>query len=65
VVKGKGGPLWLWSNELGLYGGNGIVAAQLPIAAAVPPSPPNTRSSDTVIASFGDGAADEAGFTNR
>src|SRR2546430_8046219 len=33
--KGKGGSMHMWSNEHGLLGGNGIVAAQLPIAAGV------------------------------
>src|SRR3984893_12522227 len=33
--KGKGGSMHMWSNELGLYGGNGIVAAQLPMAAGL------------------------------
>src|SRR6266566_4767802 len=33
--KGKGGSMHMWSNELGVLGGNAIVAAQLPIAAGV------------------------------
>ncbi len=33
--KGKGGSMHMWSNELGLMGGNAIVAAQMPIAAGV------------------------------
>src|SRR5437868_4392394 len=33
--KGKGGSMHMWSNELGLFGGNAIVGAQLPIAAGV------------------------------
>src|ERR1051326_965563 len=31
--KGKGGSMHMWSNELGILGGNGIVGAQMPIAA--------------------------------
>src|SRR3984893_6518101 len=33
--KGKGGSMHMWSNEFGLLGGQGIVAAQLPMAAGV------------------------------
>src|SRR5258708_35663613 len=38
--KGKGGSMHMWSNELGLYGGNAIVAAQMPITAGVAPALP-------------------------
>jgi pyruvate dehydrogenase E1 component alpha subunit len=52
----------MWSNELGLYGGNGIVAAQLPIAAGVAFAA-KYQEQDTVIACyFGDGAVDEGAF---
>src|SRR5260370_33653716 len=33
--KGKGGSMPMWSNELGMFGGHGIVAWELPIAAGV------------------------------
>src|SRR5256884_4134648 len=60
--KGKGGSMHMWSNELGLYGGNAIVAAQLPIAAGVAFAA-KYQGQDTVIACyFGDGAVDEGAF---
>ena len=60
--KGKGGSMHMWSNELGIYGGNGIVAAQMPIAAGVAFSA-QYQGQDTVIACyFGDGAVDEGAF---
>ncbi len=60
--KGKGGSMHMWSNEHGVWGGNGIVAAQLPIAAGVALAEQYMRR-DTVIACFfGDGAVDEGAF---
>jgi pyruvate dehydrogenase E1 component alpha subunit len=60
--KGKGGSMHMWSNELGVYGGNGIVAAQMPIAAGVALAA-QYLGEDTVIACyFGDGAVDEGAF---
>src|SRR5579859_396790 len=60
--KGKGGSMHMWSTELGLLGGNGIVAAQLPIAAGVALAA-QYRGEDTVTACyFGDGAVDEGAF---
>jgi pyruvate dehydrogenase E1 component alpha subunit len=60
--KGKGGSMHMWSSELGIYGGNGIVAAQMPIAAGVAFSA-QYQGQDTVIACyFGDGAVDEGAF---
>ncbi len=60
--KGKGGSMHMWSNELGVLGGNGIVAAQLPIAAGVALAA-QYQGKDTVTACFfGDGAVDEGAF---
>jgi pyruvate dehydrogenase E1 component alpha subunit len=60
--KGKGGSMHMWSNEHGIWGGNGIVAAQLPIAAGVAFAE-QYMGRDTVIACFfGDGAVDEGAF---
>ena len=60
--KGKGGSMHMWSNELGLYGGNGIVAAQLPIAAGVAFAAKYQGQDNVVACYFGDGAVDEGAF---
>jgi pyruvate dehydrogenase E1 component alpha subunit len=60
--KGKGGSMHMWSNEHGVLGGNGIVAAQLPIAAGLAFAI-QYQGLDTVVACyFGDGAVDEGAF---
>jgi len=60
--KGKGGSMHMWSNELGMMGGNAIVAAQMPIAAGVAFAM-QYQSLDTIVACFfGDGAVDEGAF---
>src|SRR5437016_2361990 len=60
--KGKGGSMHMWSNELGLMGGNAIVAAQMPIAAGVAFAM-QYQGLDTIVACFfGDGAVDEGAF---
>ncbi len=60
--KGKGGSMHMWSNELGIYGGNAIVAAQLPIAAGVALSIQYQGLDAIVVCFFGDGAVDEGAF---
>jgi pyruvate dehydrogenase E1 component alpha subunit len=60
--KGKGGSMHMWSNELGIFGGNAIVAAQMPIAAGIAFAA-QYQGQDTVTACFfGDGAVDEGAF---
>jgi pyruvate dehydrogenase E1 component alpha subunit len=60
--KGKGGSMHMWSNEFGIYGGNGIVAAQMPMAAGVALAM-QYQGLDTIVACFfGDGAVDEGAF---
>jgi pyruvate dehydrogenase E1 component alpha subunit len=60
--KGKGGSMHMWSNEVGLLGGNGIVGAQIPIASGVAFAS-YYRGDDTVTTCyFGDGAVDEGAF---
>ncbi len=60
--KGKGGSMHMWSNELGIYGGNGIVAAQMPIAAGVAFAAKYQGQDSVVMCFFGDGAVDEGAF---
>ncbi len=60
--KGKGGSMHMWSNELGILGGNGIVAAQLPIAAGVALAAQYQHEDIIAACFFGDGAADEGAF---
>src|SRR5581483_8849812 len=60
--KGKGGSMHMWSNELGLLGGNGIVGAQLPIAAGVAFAAQYNNEDMVMVCYFGDGAVDEGAF---
>jgi len=60
--KGKGGSMHMWSNEHGMLGGNGIVAAQLPIAAGVALAAQYRGLDEVVMCFFGDGAVDEGAF---
>jgi pyruvate dehydrogenase E1 component alpha subunit len=60
--KGKGGSMHMWSNERGLLGGNGIVAAQLPIAVGVALAAQYQGRDEIVMCFFGDGAVDEGAF---
>lgn len=60
--KGKGGSMHMWSNELGLLGGNAIVGAQLPIAAGIALAMQYQGLDTIVVCFFGDGAVDEGAF---
>ena len=60
--KGKGGAMHMWSNELGLFGGNAIVAAQMPIAAGVALADQYQGRDTVTVCFFGDGAVDEGAF---
>ena len=60
--KGKGGSMHMWSNELGLLGGNAIVAAQMPIAAGVALAAQYQEQDSVIMCFFGDGAVDEGAF---
>ena len=60
--KGKGGSMHMWSNEFRVFGGNGIVAAQLPIAAGVAFAEQYEGRDTVVVCFFGDGAVDEGAF---
>ncbi len=60
--KGKGGSMHMWSNEMGMFGGNAIVAAQLPIAAGVAFAAQYQGQDSVTMCFFGDGAVDEGAF---
>ena len=60
--KGKGGSMHMWSNEVGLYGGNAIVAAQLPMAAGLAFATQYQGLNNVTMCFFGDGAVDEGAF---
>lgn len=60
--KGKGGSMHMWSNELGMFGGNAIVAAQLPIAAGIAFAAQYRGQDSVTMCFFGDGAVDEGAF---
>jgi len=60
--KGKGGSMHMWSNQLGLLGGNAIVAAQMPIAAGVALAAQYQDQNSITTCFFGDGAVDEGAF---
>lgn len=60
--KGKGGSMHMWSNELGLFGGNAIVAAQLTIATGVALAAQYQGEDSVTVCFFGDGAVDEGAF---
>ncbi len=60
--KGKGGSMHMWSNEFRVYGGNGIVAAQLPIAAGIAFAEQYEGRDNVIACFFGDGAVDEGAF---
>lgn len=60
--KGKGGSMHMWSNEKGMFGGNAIVAAQLPMAAGVAFAAQYLGEPRVTMCFFGDGAVDEGAF---
>jgi pyruvate dehydrogenase E1 component alpha subunit len=60
--KGKGGSMHMWSSELRVFGGNAIVAAQLPMAAGLALSVQYQGLDNVVMCFFGDGAVDEGAF---
>lgn len=60
--KGCGGSMHIFSKELGLLGGNGIVGAQIPLAAGAAFSAKYRGSRQVAVAYFGEGASNQGTF---
>src|SRR5690554_6585928 len=57
VVKGKGGSMHFFSREHNYFGGNGIVAAQIPIGTGIAFAEKYRCTDNVSVCMFGDGAA--------
>ncbi|MEN8839145.1 MAG: thiamine pyrophosphate-dependent enzyme, partial [Flavobacteriales bacterium] len=55
--KGKGGSMHMFDTEIGLWGGHGIVGAQIPMGAGLAFAERYNKTKNVVVTSFGDGAA--------
>lgn len=60
--KGKGGPMHIASNELGILGANGIVAGGIPIAVGGAITAKKRKKGQVAITFFGDGATNQGVF---
>lgn len=60
--KGCGGSMHIFSKELGLLGGNGIVGAQIPLATGAAFSAKYRGSKQVAVAFFGEGASNQGTF---
>lgn len=60
--KGKGGSMHLFSAELKMWGGNGIVGAQIPIAAGSAFAQKYLKTGGATLCFFGDGAIHQGAF---
>lgn len=56
-TKGKGGSMHIFDIEKGLWGGHGIVGAQIPMGAGIAFAEKYNKTKNVCITSFGDGAA--------
>jgi len=59
---GHGGSMHIFCRELGLLGGNGIVAAGIPIALGAAYSAQYRKSNQVTVGFFGDGASNNGTF---
>lgn len=57
IVKGKGGSMHFFSKEDYYFGGNGIVAAQIPIGTGIGFAEKYRGTDNVAVCMFGDGAA--------
>jgi acetoin:2,6-dichlorophenolindophenol oxidoreductase subunit alpha len=60
--KGKGGPMHVASQELGILVANGIVGAGIPIAVGAGLSIKTLKKNQVSVAFFGDGATNQGAF---
>lgn len=60
--KGCGGSMHIFSAELGLLGGNGIIGAQLPLATGAAFSAKYRGTRQVAVAFFSDGASNQGTF---
>lgn len=55
--KGKGGSMHMFSKELNLFGGHGIVGGQIPLGAGIAFADKYRKEDHVTVCFFGDGAA--------
>ena len=60
--KGKGGSMHLFDADLHMYGGNGIVGSQIPVATGVGLKIKYRKEKGVVLCYFGDGAIHQGAF---
>ncbi len=62
VSKGKGGSMHMFDREKGMWGGNGIVGGQIPMAAGVAFAQKYHQDGGATVCLFGDGAIHQGAF---
>jgi pyruvate dehydrogenase E1 component alpha subunit len=62
VSKGKGGSMHLFDYEKGMWGGNGIVGGQIPLATGSAFAQKHKKNGGATICYFGDGAIHQGAF---
>jgi pyruvate dehydrogenase E1 component alpha subunit len=62
VSKGKGGSMHFFDASKHMFGGNGIVGAQIPVATGVALACRNGKTGGVVLCFFGDGAVHQGSF---
>ncbi|HUW34342.1 MAG TPA: pyruvate dehydrogenase (acetyl-transferring) E1 component subunit alpha [Planctomycetota bacterium] len=62
VSRGKGGSMHMFNRDLRFFGGDGIVAGELPIAVGLAFAIEYQKGDQIVLCFFGDGAVNEGGF---
>ena len=60
--KGKGGSMHMFDYDKGMWGGNGIVGSQIPLATGVAFSQKYRKDGGATIVLFGDGAIHQGAF---